>query len=289
MVTLPRGRDLEATRQTLRAALGGDDVQLELTHDVEHAVFQLSALTEERLLQAARELRFAHDAPWKDPFTRTPRRAELARVTQLVAGETDPVRAWARVTTAEPRWQFVEERFVTCTSCGGSGLDPYAGACYGCTHDGKSLSEYVTAPHPPSLQHVLAFGADLPAMRAVEAAVHQLLERLAPWGVSATPQLDWLAEAPSHVRGGHTIPNCLVPVFQALRAQSKDPTIPDGGFSEGWFSQGRRAWHDVRALHPFSERADPFEPLRAILEAGYRPLLVGNATVHAHVRLSCDL
>ncbi len=258
------------------------------------SVFTLRARSPERLRDALSALRYAVikcGAPWKDPFARAPKRTDRARVETAARSFAEPALAWAALAPPNPRWTFVEEVFETCSSCSGSGLDPYAGACYGCSHNGKVVSGYRWTPHPPSMRHVIGFASDLAAMLQVDAAMCTLLERLAPWGRSAATNIEWLAEEPSHPGGSAPdwIPNCMVPVFKALRAALEDPTIPEGGLSLGWFSQGTRAWQNAAHRKPFAERKNPFEPLGTIVGAGYRLIIVGSETIPAHVRLSVDV
>ena len=187
----------------------------------------------------------------------------------------EPAAAWASLVApaTRARWTFLEELFEICESCGGSGSDPYAGACYGCAHHGKHLVGYRAHPDPRSLAEVVLFAADLPVMHAVDAHACELAARLVPWGGAAVTQLEWVHAAPSALEPRAYAPTCLHPVLASLRADAADGSIPHvGSGDDWWFGVATRAWTARRASQP-----SPFAPLAAIYAAGYYANVTSSA------------
>ena len=267
-----------------------NDSYLMLVHDnvsveVEKTqIFHLRARTEPDLIYAVRTLRFAMElkgCSWKDDFTKLPKRADRARIEAEVGAFIDPAPAWALHGGIHPRWVFLEEQFETCTSCGGSALDSYAGACYACSYNGKNLVGWKHLPYPSKLSDVILLASDLAAMEQAATAVATLAERLSPWGAPACTKLEWVVAESHHGSGiefDH-IPSCMVKVVEALSQAVRDPTIRPG-LEKGWVTQCRSAWKESS----FSSRPDPFEPLAVIMGAGY---WIASTQTPDAIRLSC--
>lgn len=253
--------------------------------DPDVVVFTVRGRTPEYLERAVKAVVWAmriHGPSWKDPFPRKPARAAREPVGTAVKGLSDPSRAWATlVPQLNARWTFLEELFEVCKSCGGSALDAYAGACYACNYDGRTLSGWKASPHPPSMRHVAAFGADLEVMRRLDAAVQKLSERLVPWGGAPATKLEWVLAELNHSSDAdfRVPPRCIRPVLAALR--EGDPSI-ELGLNEGWLTQAQRAWKAASSEKLYRGGADPFEPLSEIMQAGYRVEITGEIA-----RLSC--
>jgi hypothetical protein len=219
------------------------------------------------------------DAPWQDPERARPSSAERERVTSVVAGETDPAAAWAKLAGAGlvqkevhgyPAWSYPEELFETCHSCKGTNEDwMYGGPCLACTHFGRRLAGYRPSPHPPTLRHVIEFGARAAAMPRASVAVVTLIERLRSWGGPTPKRIEWILEDVSLGDRRLVLPRCLVPVLEALRAGLGDPTISARSGS-GWLTQGRHAWRvAARRRLDCAQGLDPFEPVEEIFHAGF--------------------
>ena len=225
-----------------------------------------------------------------------PQRAERAAAEAAVKGVSDAAAAWKILADqailppgvfGHPQWTFLEELFEKCSSCGGSALDTDSGACYACNWNGYDLVGHRSTPYPPTMTHVIAYAADASNLLRVEASAQTLAERLVPWGTSAAmPPVEWVVEKENHLgREISFVVAFIRPVLAALSDALADPSLALSGVAPEWVELGNQGWERARekGIELFCTRLNPFEPVDAILRAGY-----WAKPKDAAIRISCN-
>lgn len=256
----PRGFMIGVGQTLFYHLLVSDEVTISVTDwwedniaDPDHYTFSVRAASADARDRATSALADAglRQALWKDRDRGPPRRAARAPVIAAVAGHSDPAVAWASLAKAQllppavfgnPCWTYLEELFETCHSCKGTNEDwMFGGACNACMYFGRNRTGYRAGPHPSTMEHVIEYGADAAVIPHVAAAARTLVERLVPWGGPTPVAIQWIREDVGLLDRRFVMPECMKPVFEGLRRDLGDPTIPTRS-GAGWFTQGREAW-----------------------------------------------
>lgn len=205
-----------------------------------------------------------------------PRRVDFPRVSQIIDGEFDPVRAWQKLIEAGLIPNDGHRRFV----------EP---------SDGDELWPSDRLPEsntPTSFQGVLTFASDFGGRSKAEEHAWEFAKRLEPWGAICDGQVVWYftnaAYEVTYFKKPYnsardsvslSLPKIGIEMETLMTSEESLPNLVRRALAawEGWelavqhdLALEEPKWIDLRKWPRFSDLPNPFEPLLELWCTGYR-------------------